>query len=427
MDWLLLILGLPAILIPLVLLFGFAGCSLINSVACADDRDCPRGTRCADDGTCVPVADPDLPALPATPENLAAIALDDHSVSLTWTNVEPAASGFKIERAEEDGDFQPILDPQDLSFTGGTDRSGLRAGVTYIYHVQTLVEQEHSEFSDPSSATVFPAAPVNLVATPAGINRINLSWQNPSAIATDVSVERRDPGGGFREIVRIRFPLTTYSDSDPSLVEGTQYDYRVVAIVIDGVEADAPQEVKSAASAIVSATTFAFTAAFTAPPAALSTERPGGEGFCLVQRLSSALLAASGTQVRIRLRGSTQGNLTLDKITISQPATAATADPYDSGPDLTLVASGVPIAANTPVTVPPVNYALDRTKDLLVAFDISNTNGEGNLLSTTIGALTGADAFARLGPPEAGMQDRTTGYPNSTPATLFLIEQIDVV
>ena len=32
MDWLILILGVPAILIPLVLLFGFAGCSACGRV-----------------------------------------------------------------------------------------------------------------------------------------------------------------------------------------------------------------------------------------------------------------------------------------------------------------------------------------------------------------------------------------------------------
>ena len=65
-------------------------------------------------------------------------------------------------------------------------------------------------------------------------------------------------------------------------------------------------------------TTLAFTAAFTAPPGTLTTDEPSNEGICLVQRLSQALLTAGGTQVRIHLRGSTTGSLTLDKIAISQ-------------------------------------------------------------------------------------------------------------
>jgi hypothetical protein len=80
MDWLVLILGVPAILVPLVLLLGFAGCP---PPECAGEVDCPVGTQCVD-GACVPIVQP-------APENLAATALDDHSVSLSWT-ADPAAT-----------------------------------------------------------------------------------------------------------------------------------------------------------------------------------------------------------------------------------------------------------------------------------------------------------------------------------------------
>jgi hypothetical protein len=90
MDWLILILGVPAILIPLVLLFGFAGCGTPAGV-CTDDADCPVGTQCVD-GSCFAVGEPgqpNPPPPPLAPENLAAIALDDRSVSLTWTKSIP--------------------------------------------------------------------------------------------------------------------------------------------------------------------------------------------------------------------------------------------------------------------------------------------------------------------------------------------------
>ena len=156
MDWLILILGVPAILIPLVLLFGFAGCTAQAPGLCADDSDCPVGTQCVE-GLCIAVDD----SPPSAPENLAAIALDDHSVSLTWTNTDPAATDFRIERAPEAGDFAAIPAPANLSSTGATDASGLQAGVTFIYRVRALLEQEASEPSDTSSATVFPAPPAN--------------------------------------------------------------------------------------------------------------------------------------------------------------------------------------------------------------------------------------------------------------------------
>ena len=196
MDWLILILGVPAILIPLVLLFGFAGCGP-SGVFCTDNSECPGDTVCFE-GSCVSPVDPPLSA----PENLAAIALDDHSVALTWTSDNPAGTIFQIERTPEDGEEFEAIPPGDLddvSAAGATDRSrGLQEGVTFIYRVGAASEQEDPKFSeDTSSATVLPAAPVNLRATPVDIDRIKLSWDNASAVATDFILEHRLPGGTF--------------------------------------------------------------------------------------------------------------------------------------------------------------------------------------------------------------------------------------
>jgi hypothetical protein len=320
-----------------------------------------------------------------------------------------------------------------FSSTGATDRSPLlQEGVTFIYRVGAALEQEDPVFSDDtSSATVLPATPVNFVATPLDINSIKLSWDNASAVATDFILEHRLPGGTFNGGEIYRGTDTTFTHSgDPSLVEGSAHEYRVFAFVREdngGVENDVPQDVKSPPSAIVSARTLAFTAVFTAPPGTLTVESDAS-GFCVVQRLSQTLLARGGTphtQVRILLRGPTTGNLTLDRVTISQ--VAATGNPYDSAPDLTDVA-GVTIPPNTPVTIPantamtvgPVNYALDPTQDLLVAFDIRS----GNVL---FGGLTGAFFFSNSSTAEAGVQGRTTGYQNITADTLSLIEIIQVL
>jgi hypothetical protein len=313
MDWLILILGVPAILIPLVLLFGFAGCH--SDAICTDDRDCPTGTVCVD-GSCVIATPPLFP-----PQNLAAIALDDHAVALTWINNDSADTRFRIERMEDDGEqFETILD--DVPSTSVTDTSGLE-GVTYLYQVRALLDGEVSAPSDTASATTFTVA-------------------------------------------------------------------------------------------------FAGT---------LTDNATGLEGFCAVQRLSRNLLTAGGTQVRIVLRGSTTGSLTLDRVTISRPDAAG--DPFDSAADLTDVASGVTIPPNTPVTVPPngpVNYTLDPNNDLLVAVDISNTPGEGNV-RVTVGTLPGGDAFSKPATAEAGVRDRggTTGYPNHAVDSLALIEKILVL
>lgn len=413
LDWLLLIVSVPAIIVPTVWLLGFAGCAPLAS-RCVSDVDCPAGTRC-DDGFCFS-ADPALPP-PSAPQNLSAIASSDRSITLSWSNTEPAATDFQIERAPENGEFVIIPPPVDLSPTGATDSTGLQEGATFIYRVSAVIGQERSEPSDTSSATVLPAAPSNLVATPADVDQIDLSWTNASATADEFSLEQRAPGGAFTEIHR--GPESTFSHSP--LAEGSQHEYRVFAIVVNGFEDSIAQEVQSAASPIVSAATLSFGPAFTAPPGTLTTDQTGVEGFCIVQRIGTALLTAGGTQVRVVLRGSTTGTLTLDRITISQ---AAAGDPYDSAADLTSVASAVTLAPNTPRTVGPVAYALDPARDLLVAFDFSNTPGQGN---PRFGALAGADSFARAATSEASLQDRTTGYPGVANNNLYLIERIEVL
>jgi hypothetical protein len=227
---------------------------------------------------------------------------------------------------------------------------------------------------------------VNFVATPLDINSIKLSWDNASAVATDFILEHRLPGGTFVGGEIFRGTDTTFTHSgDPSLVEGSAHEYRVFAFVREdngGVENDVPQDVKSPPSAIVSARTLAFTAVFTAPPGTLTVESDAS-GFCVVQRLSQALLARGGTphtQVRILLRGPTTGSLTIDR----------------------------------------VSYALDPTQDLLVAFDIRS----GNIL---FGGLTGAFFFSNSATAEAGVSPRTTPYANQTPDVLSLIEIIQVL
>jgi len=365
------------------------------------------------------------------PHNLVAVAIDDPSVSLTWVHSDPVATDVQIERSEDDGAFVEIT-PANLTPTTATDASpGLREGVTFIYRVKARLDGVVSrEFSETASATVLPRAPRNLAATRVSFDQIDLRWNNASATATEFSLERSVSGGPFAEIIPGPGGNNTFSDTGSDiggLSEGTTYDYRVFAIVVNGFQNDIRGPVKSAPSATLSATTLAFTAAFTAPPGTFTTDQASaaGEGICLLQRFSPTLLVSNinGTQVRLTIRGANSGSLTLDRITISRVGN--TGDPYDSAPDLTDLAPGAltTVAAGGTATVGPVSYNFDSNQDLLVAFDISTTPGEGNL---RFGALNGTDTFARTATAEAGVQDRTPGY-ISAPNNLFLVEKIEVL
>ena len=203
MDWLILILGVPATLIPLVLLLGFAGC--YSTATTCRDSDCPVGVQCVE-GSCVAVGEPPLSA----PENLAAKALDDQSVLLTWTDNDPAATSFQIERAEDGDQPQPIVVHGLISPTGTTDDSGLQEGVTYIYQVRAQGDGlSDSDPSEISSATVLPATPVNFTATAVSNSQIDLSWTNASTVATAFRLQER-VGGAFTTSPSPTPPVTRF-------------------------------------------------------------------------------------------------------------------------------------------------------------------------------------------------------------------------
>jgi hypothetical protein len=173
----------------------------------------------------------------------------------------------------------------------------------------------------------------------------------------------------------------------------------------------------------------------------LTTDQPGLEGFCLIQRISIAqlgifptLLNNIGTTVKLTVRGSTAGNLTINRIYISQ--VAASGDPWDSAADITTVVDidqgdpAVVLPANTPRVLGPINYALDRTQDLLIAFDISAT--AGNVRSVLLPG-TGTEHYFRAATEQASAQNRFPDPANplltygTGPDRHYLVEKIEVL
>ena len=273
-------------------------------------------------------------------------------------------------------------------------------------------------FSVPLSPSP-PNVPTNLMATTMSASSIFLSWSHEDD-ASDVSfeIERYRGDALTPEAVPVT-TSTTYTDGGLSPLQRYRYKVRAVRAM----ESSEPSNEASATTLPL----LSFSAT-------LTTDQTGLAGFCIVQRIEPAL-AFGGNRVIIKIRGSTTGNLVIDRVFISQ--VAGTGNPYDSSAaDLTLVASNVSIAATTSaitsVALPEVQYALDRTRPLLVIFDINAAAGNGNVRYRTAVPSTEAIMYFRSATAEAGTPDRlpSAANPGASPYivsnSIYLIETIEV-
>lgn len=389
MDWLILILLVPAIIVPIVLLWGFVGCSSFSA------------------------ADP--PSL-AVPTNLRAKAESTNLVKLNWQYTSVGPVTFKVERVKEGDSLPKIQDnlPGPLSFD---DTMDLTEGTTYFYKIRAKMPSgTESDLSNESSATTFPATPSNVVATPQDVNRIDLSWTNNSPNADGFFIlDKLLPAASVTKGSPMPFPVP--------VLEGSAHEFQVVAFVT-GFQENIKQEVRSLPSVPVTAKSLAL-------KAVLTTDQLNRQGRCLVQRIPKGLLKNKGPQVKITVRGSSANSLTIDRIYISRPAAAGNL--WDSLPlgtpggltkvvDKDLGDPVVSLLAGKPWTSGLISYNLDQTNDLLIAFDISTDMGQGNLISV---ALLGATAYLRANTQQAAVTDRGPGYTDD-PNTLYLVEKIEV-
>lgn len=131
MEWIILLVIVPVIVVPVVLLYGFAGCTFDPSVQ---------------------PGNPPAPGPPATPTDLAATATDLDRIALAWAYLDPPPDAVKFQIQRTGG--SPL--PQPPLVTGTTfDDTGLDEGTTYVYQVKAVRDSDgvESELSDPADAT----------------------------------------------------------------------------------------------------------------------------------------------------------------------------------------------------------------------------------------------------------------------------------
>src|SRR5436190_21418939 len=125
MEWIILSLSVPAILVPVVLLWGFAGCSF-HGAGVSPSPSAPGNLTVA------------MPVSPAT------------ALALSWVKTDPNTTGYQIERAVEGGNFETIGetaigDPNPETFTD----LNVQEEISFIYQVRT--KGAGGSLSDPSA------------------------------------------------------------------------------------------------------------------------------------------------------------------------------------------------------------------------------------------------------------------------------------
>jgi hypothetical protein len=130
MEWLILLLLAPAIVVPIVLLFGFAGCKFHAPVG-GGDSDPPTVTP---------------PTVTADPKNV------DH-ITVSWQNTDPNPATqyrfLRIKGTVTETDSNLPASPTTVEDTG------LDAGTLYTYQVSTTTADGTSDLSTAAMASTF--------------------------------------------------------------------------------------------------------------------------------------------------------------------------------------------------------------------------------------------------------------------------------
>lgn len=93
------------------------------------------------------------------PSGMSAVARDDGTVRLTWSDKAKGEDGYKVQRRAGSGDWQGIAD-LDKNSESYTDRSASR-GVTYNYRVRAYNDSSNSDYSTIATVTTVDPEPLS--------------------------------------------------------------------------------------------------------------------------------------------------------------------------------------------------------------------------------------------------------------------------
>lgn len=170
---------------------------------------------------------------PLAPSDLAATAINERRIELSWVNHSARAEEYLVERRVHDYDNWTLLSRTYYGATSYIDTNYVREDTTYTYRVLAAVH-DGTESLPSNEALVttpplsLPLAPSNLEASAPLATQVTLTWVNNAFNAAGFKVERRTgPAGAWGPIAAVDLTNNFYVDGTAG--ENTAYSYRVCA------------------------------------------------------------------------------------------------------------------------------------------------------------------------------------------------------
>ena len=166
-----------------------------------------------------------LPLVPTAPSSLAAAAIIDTQVNLTWHDNSNNESGFEIQRKEQGGTFSTITTV--AGNTSSYQDHSVYGETTYYYQVRSYNVGGSSAYSNVASDTTPPKAPSNLDATTLSSSSIRVVWIDHSGSESGFEIWQRQGSGSWQMNSTVGANVT--SKDITGLQPGTEYCYKVRA------------------------------------------------------------------------------------------------------------------------------------------------------------------------------------------------------
>jgi titin len=172
---------------------------------------------------------------PPAPSNLAATAVSNTQINLTWADNAGNEDGFKIELK-----IGPAGAYAEIATVGANVTSysstGLEVSTQYFYRVRAFNLAGNSSYSNEASATTLPDLPE----TPSGLraaavnnNQVDLTWTDNATNESGFKIERKlSSAASYTQIATVGANVTSYSNT--SLTQNTAYSYRIRAFNASG-------------------------------------------------------------------------------------------------------------------------------------------------------------------------------------------------